>query len=512
MSHSITRRNFVERAAGIAGALTAACAPAPAPAPANARPNIILCMGDDHGWDETAYNGHPHLRTPVLDEMAATGLRMDRFYSASPVCSPTRGSVITGRHPNRYGTFSANWSTRPEEISIAHILSKAGYACGHFGKWHLGPVKADSPTSPGAMGFEEWVSHDNFFEMNPHFSRNGGPPEQFKGESSEIVIDEAIRFIGKAKQSQRPFFTVVWFGSPHEPYSGLEEDLALYDDLPESYRERFVTITGMDDGLPAKLPLDEVLRARYAEITAMDRAIGKLRQYLKDEGLRRNTLLWYCGDNGVPREASVTTPLRGQKGRVYEGGVRVPAVIEWPEGIPEPRVTDVNSVTSDMLPTICDLAGLPLPERPLDGISLKPLLDGAMSERPEPICFWSYDTRHEIESKLEPYIDPELQQGTTPLVKRMDGRLTRNFRNFHHPRISEQDFAGPKAILDNRYKLVVDGEPGSESVKELFDLRSDQAEKNNLIDSKPEIAKNLGQQLRDWQQSVLNSLTGADYR
>ena len=90
MSHSITRRSFVERAAGVAGALTAACAPAPAPAPANARPNIILLMGDDHGWDETAYNGHPHLRTPVLDEMAATGLRMDRFYSAAPVCSPTR--------------------------------------------------------------------------------------------------------------------------------------------------------------------------------------------------------------------------------------------------------------------------------------------------------------------------------------------------------------------------------------------------------------------------------------
>ena len=514
MSHSITRRSFVERAAGIAGALTAACAPAPAPEPADQRPNIILCMGDDHGWDETGYNGHPHLQTPVLDEMAATGLRMDRFYSASPVCSPTRASVITGRHPNRCGTFSANWSTRPEEIGIARILGEAGYARGHFGKWHLGPVKAGSPTNPGAMGFEEWVSHDNFFEMNPHFSRNGAPPEQFEGESSEIVIDETIRFIGKAKQSQRPFFAVVWFGSPHEPYSGLEEDLALYDDLPESYRERFVTITGMDDGLPAKLPLDEVLRARYAEITAMDRAMGRLRQYLKDEDLRRNTLLWYCGDNGVPREARVTTPLRGQKGRVYEGGVRVPSVIEWPQGIPEPRVTAVNAVTSDMLPTICDLAGQPLPERPLDGISLKPLLDGEMTERPEPICFWSYDTRHETATKREPYIDPKLQQGTTPLVKQMDGRLTRNFRNFHHPLITEQDFAGPKAILDNRYKLVVDGEgspDSNEPARELFDLRADQAEEHNLIDTKPEIAKNLEQQLRDWQQSVLNSLTGADY-
>ena len=493
---------------GLVCALAAACAPAPT----EQRPNIILCMGDDHGWDETAYNGHPHLRTPVLDEMAATGLRLDRFYSASPVCSPTRGSIITGRHPNRFGTFAPNWSIRPEEISIAQILSNAGYACGHFGKWHLGPVKADSPVNPGAMGFEEWLSHDNFFEMNPYLSRNGGPPEQFQGESSEIVIDEAIRFIGKAKQSQRPFFAVVWFGSPHEPYSGLNEDLALYNELPESYREQLVTLTGMDSGLPVRRPLHKVLQERYAEITAMDRAIGRLRQYLEDEGLRQHTLLWYCGDNGVPGSGRVTTPFRGQKGLVYEGGIRVPGIIEWPERIPEPRVTDVNAVTSDMLPTICELVGLPLPDRPLDGISLKDLIDGEMTERPSPIYFWSYNASRETKSGLEPYINARLQEGTTPLVKMMDGRLTRNFRNFHHPSITEQDFAGPRAVLDNRYKLVVDGQPGSESVKELFDLRNDHAEENNLIKTKREIAKNLEQQLRDWQQSVLNSLMGADYR
>ena len=125
------------------------------------RPNIILLMGDDHGWDETGYNGHPHLKTPVLDEMAAAGLRLDRFYSAHPSCSPTRGSVMTGRHPNRYGTFSPGYSIRPEEVTIAHLLNKAGYVCGHFGKWHLGPVKASSPTNPGAMGFDEWLSHES---------------------------------------------------------------------------------------------------------------------------------------------------------------------------------------------------------------------------------------------------------------------------------------------------------------------------------------------------------------
>lgn len=496
------------RSVGLACVLAAVCAPAGA----EERPNIILCMGDDHGWDETAYNGHPYLRTPVLDEMAATGLRMDRFYSASPVCSPTRGSVITGRHPNRYGTFSANWSMRPEEVSIAQILGKAGYTCGHFGKWHLGAVKAKSPVNPGAMGFDEWLSHDNFFEMNPYLSRNGRPPERFQGESSEILIDEAIRFIGKAKQSRRPFFAIVWFGSPHEPYSGLEQDLALYSDLPEAYPDRLVKLTGMDTGLPVKRPLGEVLQERYAEITAMDRAMGKLRRYLDQEGLRRQTLLWYCGDNGVPSTGRVTTPLRGQKGLMYEGGVRVPGIIEWPERIPKPRVTEVGAVTSDVLPTLCDLVGQPLPDRPLDGVSLKPLIDGNMTERPSPICFWNYNAAREASAGLEPYIDPALQEGTTPLVKKMAGRLTRNFRNYHHPTVTEQDFAGARAILGNRYKLVIDGQRGSESAIELFDLGNDPAEEKNLVETKPEIAEDLQRQLRDWQESVLNSLTGADYR
>ena len=217
MTHSIRKRKIV-RTIVLACLLFSACDPAQA----DERPNIILCMGDDHGWDETAYNGHPHLKTPVLDEMAAKGLRLDHFYSAHPSCSPTRGSVLTGRHPNRYGTLAPNWSIRPEEITIAQILRKAGYACGHFGKWHMGPVKAHSPTNPGAMGFDHWLSHDNFFEMNPYLSRNGGAPEQFQGEGSEIIIDETIRFIDKAKQKGRSFFAVVWFGSPQDRFGCLQ--------------------------------------------------------------------------------------------------------------------------------------------------------------------------------------------------------------------------------------------------------------------------------------------------
>jgi arylsulfatase A-like enzyme len=244
----------------------------------------------------------------------------------------------------------------------------------------------------------------------------------------------------------------------------------------------------------------------------MDRSIGQMRDYLGEQGLRENTLLWYFGDNGTPQEANATVPFRGQKGSVYEGGVRVPSVLEWPGRIASPMVSDVNTVSSDVFPTLCDLVGQALPDRPLDGISLQSLFDGNMEERPSPIGFWNGSPRNESGVELKPYIDPELQKGTTPLVKLMGNIATRNFRNVHHPDIQEQDFGGPRAMLDNRYKLVIHGQANDGEVKELFDVRTDPAEKNNLIDAQPAIAVKLEKQLRDWQQSVLESLVGEDYR
>jgi len=477
-------------------------------------PNIILLMGDDHGWEETGYNGHPDVRTPVLDEMAATGLRLDRFYAAHPSCSPTRGSVLTGRHPNRYGTFSPNYSLRPEEVTIAHLLGQAGYLRGHFGKWHVGTVKAGSPTNPGAMGFDEWVSHDNFFELNPSLSRNGGPPQIHPGESSAVLIDETIGFIRKAQEKPQPFFAVVWFGSPHEPYSGLPDDLAHYDDLPQKYADKGqVGLTSNKTGRKVRRPLGEVLRERYAEITAMDRSIGTLRTFLQEQGLRDNTLVWYCGDNGTPLSGVLASPLRGRKAQFYEGGIRVPAVVEWPAHISVPRASDTNTVTSDLLPTLCELTGIPIPDnRPLDGISMVPLLDGRMQDRPSPIFFWGFNTRRPALGERRPWIDPKLQEGTTPLVKLMDGIATRNFRNFHHPEIREDDYSGVRVMLGNRYKLIVnDRKTSGAEETELFDLRNDPGENASAADSEPSLVNTMQTELRTWQDSVLTSLTGADY-
>lgn len=474
-----------------------------------APPNIILMMGDDHGWEETGYNRHPHVKTPVLDEMAATGLKFERFYAAHSSCSPTRASFLTGRHPNRMGTFAPGWSLRPEETTIGHLLAKAGYHCMHLGKWHVGAVKAGSPVNPGAMGFHEWLSHDNFFEMDPPFSRNGGPPEVFIGESSEILIREAIAGIGRARAANKPVLQVIWFGSPHEPYSGLPQDLALYDDLPAKY-PKMVGLTSNETGGSTKRPQGEVLRERYAEITAMDRAIGTLRKHLTATGLRDNTLVLYCGDNGTSGESALGFPHRGAKGDIYEGGTLVPGVMEWPARIPKPRVTGFRASTSDLLPTLAAITGQALPDRPHDGIDLMPVINGKLDARPSPIAFWQFDTRRLMSTKPKPYIDPALQEGTTPLVKRSGGKATRNFLNFHYPAIDAADHIGPRAIIEGDHKLVIREKKGETSI-ELFNLKADPAEISNLIDQNPGLARKLRVDLRQWQDSVLKSLTGGDY-
>ncbi len=333
--------------------------------PPAGRPNIILCMADDQGWGDVGYAGHPILKTPNLDEMAGSGLRLDRFYAAAPVCSPTRGSVMTGRHPNRFGCFSWGHPLRPQEVTIAEVLKDAGYITGHFGKWHLGSVQKGSPVNPGASGFDEWLSAPNFFDNDPILSREG-VAVPIKGESSIVTAEAAIAFIRKHAKTPQPFFAVVWFGSPHNPYQAIEQDRAPYD--------------GQQPGR----------QHYYGEITGLDRAVGMLRHELRDLGIQRNTLLWYCSDNGGVASVSVTGGRKG-KGSIYEGGLRVPAIIEWPARIPTPRITDLPANTSDIFPTLLEIVDARPPSRhPLDGISLVPLLDGRMTSRPRPMGFWEY--------------------------------------------------------------------------------------------------------------------------
>lgn len=304
---------------------------------AGEKPNIILVMADDQGWGDMAYNGHPVLKTPNFDQMAASGLRFDRFYAAAPVCSPTRGSVLTGRHPNRFGCFTWGYSLRPQEVTIAEALKRAGYRTGHFGKWHLGSVREDSPVSPGYSGFDEWFSSPNFYENDPWMSHNG-KAVQTKGEGSMVTVKAVLDFVRSAVEADEPFLALVWFGSPHRPHEALDEDLQLYRDQPKE------------------------LRHFLGEITAMDRAVGYLREQLRELGIAEDTLLWYTSDNGALPEGS-TGGLSGRKGNLREGGIRVPAILEWPARVPSPRATSVPRVGEGIRTAGTGLIGPPVVPR-----------------------------------------------------------------------------------------------------------------------------------------------------
>lgn len=447
------------------------------------KPNIVLCMADDQGWGDMAYNGHPVLKTPHFDAMAAEALRFDRFYAAAPVCSPTRGSVMTGRHPNRFGCFRWGYSLRPQEVTVAEALKEAGYVTGHFGKWHLGSVVKGSPVNPGGSGFDEWFSAPNFFDNDPILSREG-VAVQTKGESSMVTVDAALAFIRKHAGSPQPFLAVVWFGSPHGPHEAIERDRALYEDQNKKFQHF------------------------YGEITGMDRAFGKLRSELRTLGIRENTILWYCSDNGgLPKVGS--TGGRANKGRVYEGGLRVPAILEWPGRIRGPRTTDVPCNTSDIYPTLLEIAGVRMAKQPLlDGISLCPLIEGTMHARPLPMGFWDYPAKG-ISTPSKKWMASLLaaqQAGKDvddPWRLRLGaGKITKRY--------PEASFPGHAAWLDWPWKLHRI-QKNDRVTFELYNLADDPMESAELVDRQALRVRSMRVALEGWLTSVARSLNGKDY-
>ena len=407
------------------------------------RPNIVFVMADDMGWGQTGYRNHPVLKTPNLDAMAASGLRFERFYAGCPVCSPTRASVLTGRSPDRAGVLTHGYALRLQEKTIAQALKSAGYVTGHFGKWHLNgfkgpgaPILADDPRSPSAFGFDEWVSVTNFYDVDPLMSRKG-TIEQFTGDSSEIAVAEAVKFLDKNRGVGNPMFVVVWFGNPHSPFKALAAD-------KESFSE-----------------LNDASANHYGELVGMDRSIGTLRAKLREFRLADNTLLVFCSDNGGLPEIKPDTVggLRGNKGSVYEGGLRVPGIMEWP-AIIKPRITNYPACTMDLFPTVADILGLPdnVFVEPLDGISLKPILSADITERSQPMFF-----------------------------------------RF-----------GPKlALIDNRFKLI--GNDRSKDNYQLYDLAQDPHETQDLSKAKPDVFSRMKSALVDWSETVDASFAGHDY-
>lgn len=444
-------------------------------------------MADDQGWGDMAYNGHPVLKTPNFDDMAKTGLRFDRFYAAAPVCSPTRGSVLTGRHPNRFGCFKWGHSLRPQEITIAELLKSAGYITGHFGKWHLGSVRPGSPVNPGANGFDEWFSAENFFDNNPILSREG-KATPVEGESSIITADAAIDFIRRSAKKDSPFFAVVWFGSPHSPHQALKK----YQDM---YPKQ-----------------SKALQNFYGEITAMDEAFGKIRAELKKLGIQDNTILWYCSDNGALPRVGSTGGFRGNKGSVYEGGVLVPAIMEWPAKIKMPRTTDVRCNTTDILPTLVDIVGItPKKKMPIDGISLVPLIEGTMKERGKGMGFWDHPTPG-ISTPSKQWMVELLQDQNEGHAQGKDKaklRLTAAKITKTYP---EKNFPGHSAWIAGNWKLHRIENKKNQMVRlELYDLATDPYEKKNVTDAHADRVQAMQRELEMWLVSVVRSLNGQDY-
>jgi arylsulfatase A-like enzyme len=452
---------------------------------ASEKPNIVLVMADDQGWGDMGYNGHPVIKTPHFDEAAATGLRFDRFYAAAPVCSPTRASVMTGRHPNRMGVFKWGYPMRPQEITIAEAVKTAGYATGHFGKWHLGSVRNDSPANPGKNGFDHWLSAPNFYDNNPVLSREGVAVEM-KGESSIVAVDAAIDWIAEQKQTRTPYLAVVWFGSPHSPHRAAEEDRKLYEDRPEKEQHFF------------------------GEITGMDRAFGKLRQSLFGSDQADNTILWYCSDNGALPRIGNSGGLRGAKGKVYEGGLLVPAILEWPAKVRSSRVTDSRCNTSDIYPTLLDIIGTSVENQPvLDGVSLLPLIEGIDAIRRKPMGFWDYTTKGVNTPSAEwmaELLTAQREGGDLPAPdsSQVAGKLP-------DPPFPTNGFLGHSAIIDGDWKLHRIETEKNPLRWELYDLEKDRTETKDLADDNPEVVAKLKPKLNDWLKSVVGSFNGNDY-
>jgi len=344
---------------------------------AKSKPNIVLCLADDLGWGDVGFHGHPRLKTPELDAMAGECAEFTRFFSAAPVCSPTRATCLTGRHHHRSGVTNHSEAINPDEPTVADALGDNGYRTGLFGKWHLHGSrgmrfrKSDAPFLPDRLGFQEWyATSNNADKVDPRFYwHNGEPALRPKGEDSQIIMDRALVFMREAVRQDKSFFACIWFHTPHTPYGSTDRYLEMYADVEDGETRNST-------------------RRYYAQVTAMDEQMGRLRRTLREMGVAEDTLLVFTSDNGAKAPGS-NAPLKGRKGHVSEGGTRVPCLIEWPSVVGKARKLDRPTVTTDFYHTFLAAAGIDAfgPDRRFDGESFLSALRGEARRRSEAIRF-----------------------------------------------------------------------------------------------------------------------------
>ncbi|MEL6108187.1 MAG: sulfatase [Planctomycetota bacterium] len=423
-------------------------------------PNIVLIMADDLGWKDLHCYGNENLETPNLDRLAKQGLLFTSAYSAAPVCTPTRAALMTGESPARLKITNHAGGHPPkfrkpdtdletpiwlrhlplEKVTLAEQLQSVGYATGFVGKWHLShrPNGATSPTEP------ELRPEHQGFELNVGGCRFGGPPSYFgpyripnllaKQEGEYLpdrCADECIEFINSARERNRPYFLCWWNYSVHYPFQAPKELIAKY----EKRKGR-----GIENPTYA------------AMIEGMDASIGKLLDAVDADTTDRETLVIFTSDNG-PFAANVD-PLRGEKGYLYEGGIRVPMIVRWPERVATGRVTSTPVITMDIHATILDVANLKTdPSNTPDGITMVPILEGK-------------------------------------------SELDRESIYFHYPNYAfHKRNRMTSAIRSGAYKLIRFYDDDS---VELYDLEQDIGESQNLAARMPKKAQQLRSDLEAW--------------
>jgi len=433
-----TRRDFLKMAGLGAASLGLSCKSGPAARSAE-KPNIVFLLADDLGFRDVGFCDGS-IKTPNIDKLAAAGTRLDQFY-VQPVCSPTRSSLMTGRYPMRYGLqvgVVRPWAQHGlplEERTLAEALKETGYTTAICGKWHLGHL--DHRYLPTARGFDHQYGHYNgaldYFthirDKGLDWSRDDKPLRE-EGYATNLLADESVRLIEQHNVS-RPLFLYVPFNAPHSPFQAPQSYLDMYKHVKERNKRAFA-----------------------AMVTCMDDAIGRIVAALGKRGMRRNTLIFFCSDNGGMNMVSDNGLLRGQKAQLYEGGIRVPAVAVWPGVLEAGAVVRGPLHMVDMYPTLLGLAGGRLEQPlPLDGRDAWPTIARG---KPSP--------HEEILLNVTPY-NGAIRCGDWKLIH--NGRLGANYTD---PKPAEDTF-------------------------ELFNLADDPYEKTDLSEKNPQKLRQLKSRL-----------------
>ena len=359
------------------------------------KPNIIILLADDQGYGDLGITGNPVMETPNIDELARESATMNNFY-VSPVCAPTRASLMTGRYNYRTGvtdTYIGRSMMRTDEVTIAEVLRSAGYATGIFGKWHLGD---NYPMRPMDQGFEEsLILHGGgLSQPSDPFENHGrytdpilfhnGKPVHTKGFCTDVYYRHAIDFIRKNVMRHRPFFAYIPTNAPHGPFRDVPPELKQY------YLKKDLASISFE-----KKPDIEKLAAICAMVTNIDQNVGRLIKVLKELNIESNTIVIYMSDNG-PNSRRYVGEMRGKKGDVIEGGIRTMFFMHWPAVFKGGESSDVRVAHYDVMPTLLDAAGVPVPEGlKLDGRSFLPLLKGDSGQWPDRKIFLQWHRGYE---------------------------------------------------------------------------------------------------------------------